>query len=214
MLPLATTPSFATLARSPLLTERTDTTRSTTGSTTGATPGANAPATTATPVPSSNDAVVRPAVDLAARSASRRVGVGREEMLRQNIERGMASRASVAAPRVSTVTTAGVEALGQHGKAIARIADDLRAAGLVNAAEHAELKNGVVGVDDVRIGGKAIDRVQATTPGAATLMVEALQLQNHVTSLQSETLRQDLETLGDARAARVQRSTSSLRQAR
>lgn len=154
----------------------------------------------------------RPHIDPAARALVRTVAVGREEMLRQNIERAASARsvarseasaASLPTPRPapgvpSSSAPTNVRELGRHGTAVGGIADELRNAGLVTAEEHRELTNGTLGPQDVRIGGEAINRVQASTPNGIQLMTDALRLQNEVNSYQTEQLGRDADLLREA----------------
>jgi LysM repeat protein len=150
-------------------------------------PAATAPRTgvSRTPAPSTAPAAAQPA---AAQPAAAQPAAAQPA----------AAQPAAAQPAAS----AGVASLGERGRAIAATADRLHNAKLIDAAELSELKNGAVGPQDVAIGARALDRLQASTPDAMKLVFDIPRMQNDVTTLQREGLEKDLGELRNARAGR------------
>jgi LysM repeat protein len=100
------------------------------------------------------------------------------------------SAATSSAPTTAPAT--GIRTQGKVGEAVAATAARLERAGLIDKNDRRELENGDVGPQDVAIGRRALDRLQASTPDAMRLLVEIPTMNNNITILQREALEQTL----------------------
>jgi LysM repeat protein len=156
----------------------------------------------------------RPA-DAATQAGARRAAAGREEMIRRNLERAPSSSTkpeTKATPRTElgkpaarpleppavaeATATPSVRSFGSHGQQIATTAERLKQVDLISDAERAELLNGQVNHVDTKILGSALDRLQASTPGARELLFAIPAAQGAVVDLQREGLER---TMGSRR---------------
>jgi hypothetical protein len=148
---------------------------------------------------------VRQPVAAEVQQTARRAAVGREEMLQRNLERALrpevretkAAAAPAHAPASSTTAapvtvSTGIRSKGSAGDAIAATADRLKQAGVVTAAEHAELTNEKIGPQDVAIGHRALGRVQADTPEAMQLLLAIPKMNNDFLGLQTAAVNEAL----------------------
>ena len=102
---------------------------------------------------------------------------------------------------------ADIRDLGGPGRAVFDTAQKLQKANLIDDAQFKELTNNKVGPQDLAISNKVLDKLQANTPDAMTLLTKDLPgLNKNILKLQMEALQKTRAELAEAQSAAKQQA--------